>query len=75
MSIFETRAAKLLDVGDVVLVTPELGRHRKQSIMNHRAARLTVEAMTYTVDHNVHVWFTTGDECIVSPEFTVKVMV
>lgn len=75
MSLFETRAAHLLDVGDVVLVTPELGRHRRQSIMNHRTTQLTVKAMQITVGHNVHIWLTSGEDFILPEGFLVKVAV
>lgn len=75
MSVYTTRPAHLLDVGDVVLVTPEPGKHRRPSIMNHRAAEVVVKSMTYTINHNVHVWFTTGDDMIVHPDTIVKVKV
>ena len=73
MSAYRTSAAYLLDVGDVILVTPALGRHRKPDA--GYSAHLTVRQMNYTIGHHVSLHFTNGESVIVHPQMTVKIMI
>lgn len=72
MSAYYSIATRLLDAGQRVLVTPELGRHRKPGLDS--PVTLLVKQVTVTVEHNVMVWFTNGDKMIVPPDMIVKVL-
>lgn len=67
------RQAWRLEVGDVVLVTPELSaRHRKPAALEG-AARLTVRTYEHTMFHKVKLGFHTGESVTIKPDFEVKV--
>jgi hypothetical protein len=74
MQDYYKKAARLLEAGDVLLVTQEMGRHAKPSIWREHPVLLTVRQTTYTINHNVMVWTDNNDKYILDPHYEVKVL-
>lgn len=73
MSTYTLKQAWMLEVGDVILVTPELrAKHRRPAALEG-AHRLIVRTFTHTILHNVRLGFHDGETATVKPDFVVKV--
>lgn len=69
--VFYSIAARLLDAGHVVLITPELGRHRRPDA--GYPSHLTVRQVHVTEFHNVQIVFADGSKVTVPVDQIVKV--